>query len=122
MIAPFPLSTPPRAGSPWLGLCLFAVLAGAAIGLSACTTNPATGRQSFTGFMSSEEELKVGREEHPKIVREFGGALANPDVARYVSQVGERLGRSSELPDLNFTFTILNSDIVNAFALPGGYV
>jgi len=87
-----------------------------------CSTNPATGRSSFTGFMSSDEEKKVGSDEHPKILREFGGEYPDPKVRQYVQQLGERLAKNSEMADLKFTFTVLNSDIVNAFALPGGYV
>jgi predicted Zn-dependent protease len=109
-------------------LCRFSYLAvglalvGAGLALAGCTTNPATGRTSFTAFMSKDKEVEVGREEHPKIVKEFGGEYPDPKIRQYVQQLGERLARNSELPDLKFTFTVLNSDIVNAFALPGGYV
>ncbi len=92
------------------------------LSLAGCAPNPATGRESFTGFMSTAEEARVGREQHPKVMREFGGEYADPALQRYVSQVGDALARHTELPDLKFTFTVLNSDIVNAFALPGGYV
>jgi predicted Zn-dependent protease len=95
---------------------------GLSLGLGACSTNPATGGLSFTGFMSSQEELRVGREQHPRIIQEFGGEYADPAVKRYIDEIGQRLARTSELPDLKFTFTVLNSDIVNAFALPGGFV
>ena len=37
--------------------------------------NPATGKQSFTGLMSEQQELKVGKEEHPKILSQFGWCL-----------------------------------------------
>ncbi len=90
--------------------------------LAACTVNPATGEQSFTGFMPESEEIRVGAQEHPKILREFGGAYDNPALADYARHVGERLARVSETPNLRYTFTILNDDKVNAFALPGGYV
>lgn len=92
------------------------------LGLGACEANPATGRQSFTAFMSPQEEIRVGREEHPKIVREFGGEIDDAKLKAYVSAIGQRLAKTSEMPDLQFTFTVLNSDITNAFALPGGYV
>ena len=52
------------------------MLAGLALGgatLSGCTTNPATGEQSFTAFMSPSEERAVGAKEHPKLVKAFGG-------------------------------------------------
>jgi predicted Zn-dependent protease len=90
--------------------------------LQGCAVNPATGQQSFTGFMSPQDELKVGREQHPEILKQFGGAYNNAVLAAYVQQVGLSLARQSELPDLAFTFTVLNSPVVNAFALPGGYI
>jgi predicted Zn-dependent protease len=103
-----------------------ALAAGAAMALlwqTGCTTvNPATGQQSFTAFMSPEEELKVGREEHPKILEQFGGAYNHDGLAAYVDRIGDTLKARSELPNLDFTFTVLDSEVVNAFALPGGYV
>jgi predicted Zn-dependent protease len=90
--------------------------------LGSCTTNPATGSQSFTAFMSPEKESEVGRDEHPKILKQYGGELDDPQLRAYVDSVGQRLAKQSDLPDLKFTFTVLNSDITNAFALPGGYV
>ena len=44
---------------------------------AACTTNPATGKQSFTAFMSREDELRIGADEHPKLIKEFGGAYTD---------------------------------------------
>jgi predicted Zn-dependent protease len=101
---------------------LIVALVAGGMAASGCTTNPATGRSSFTAFMSPEKEREVGAEEHPKIIKEFGGEYPDPKIRHYVQQLGERLARSSELSDLKFTFTVLNSDLVNAFALPGGYV
>ena len=90
--------------------------------LTACSVNPATGERDFTAFMSPEQELQVGQEEHPKIIAQFGGVYEDPKVTAYVDRVGQRLARVSEMPNLKFTFTVLDDDIVNAFALPGGYV
>ena len=90
--------------------------------VAACSTNQATGRSSFTAFMSPEEELQVGAQEHPKILQSYGGAYRNAGLEAYVNDVGQRLAQVSELPNLQFTFTVLDDDIVNAFALPGGYV
>jgi predicted Zn-dependent protease len=100
------------------------VLAGLTVAAttSGCSTNPATGRSSFTGLMSPTKELEVGQDEHPKILQEFGGEYPDAKVRAYVQQLGERLAQKSEASQLKFTFTVLNSDVVNAFALPGGYV
>lgn len=101
---------------------LVAGLAGV-IAAAGCTTNPATGAQDFTPFMTPSEEVAFGRQEHPKIVKAHGGVYdEQPSLNAYVTEVGRRLQRVSELPDLPFAFTLLDSDTVNAFAVPGGYV
>ena len=98
------------------------VLALVLLALAGCTTNPATGDSAFTLFMSPSDEARVGAQEHPKILARFGGAYDDPRVGGYVAEIGGRLVANSEMPGLPFTFTVLNSPEVNAFALPGGYV
>ncbi|MEQ8247123.1 MAG: M48 family metalloprotease [Alphaproteobacteria bacterium] len=87
-----------------------------------CSTNPATGESVFTLFMQPADEVRVGAQEHPKILERFGGVYDNSDVGGYVAEIGGRLVANSEMPSFPFTFTVLNSPDVNAFALPGGYV
>lgn len=90
--------------------------------LSGCAKNPATGGTAFTGGLSQSQEIQMGRENHPKIIKEFGGEYGTPALKRYVDGIGQLLAKTSERPGLKFTFTVLNSDIINAFATPGGYV
>ena len=90
--------------------------------LGACSTNPATGERSFTAFMSPEEEARIGADEHPKVLAQFGGVYDEGGIGTYVSKLGDKLLEVSETPDAPFRFTVLDSDVVNAFALPGGYV
>ncbi len=92
------------------------------LALGACTVNPATGKQSFTGFMSRADEMEVGRREHPKILKEYGGRYDDRRIDAYVRDIGLGLVRVSEVAGLPYTFTVLNDDKVNAFALPGGYI
>ncbi len=74
-------------------------------------------------FMASpEQEQRIGAAEHPKILAEFGGAYDDPELAAYVTSIGQFLALTSEASATAFTFTVLNSPVVNAFALPGGYV
>lgn len=89
--------------------------------LGSCSTTPA-GSTAFTPFMSTSQERSIGESEHPKLLAEFGGAYADDKVAGYVAAVGGRVLQNSETPDAPFTFTLLDSSVVNAFALPGGYV
>ncbi|MBM09364.1 MAG: peptidase M48 [Magnetovibrio sp.] len=90
--------------------------------LSGCSTNPATGDQSFTAFMSAEDEVRVGAQEHPKMLKEFGGRYQAQPLKAYVRYVGKKLAAVSELPNLPWRFVVLNDPQVNAFALPGGYI
>jgi predicted Zn-dependent protease len=69
--------------------------------------------------LDREEEARLGREQHPKVLAQFGGAYEDPKVQAYVESVGNRVKEVTELKDEEFTFTVLDSDVVNAFALPG---
>lgn len=93
----------------------------AALVLSACATNPVTGESDFV-LMSEDREIELGREAHPDIVQRFGGAYEDAELQRYVERVGERLAAHSHRSDLVYRFTLLDSQEVNAFALPGGYI
>jgi predicted Zn-dependent protease len=105
----------------WRSLYL-ALLAVVVVAEGGCTTNPATGESSFTGLMSESQEQSIGRENHPKILQEFGGAYPDQQVQSYITSLGTLLARASDRPDQHFTFTVLDSPIVNAFAVPGGYI
>ncbi len=95
-------------------------MAAAGLGaLAACSVNPATGRYNFG---SIQDDVATGRSQHPEVLRAFGGAYDNPKLARYVTEIGNDLVTYTEAPTLTFTFTILNTPTVNAFAIPGGYV
>lgn len=87
-----------------------------------CGTNPATGEQQFTPFMTQQQEKSVGAEEHPKILERYGGVYEDEALGAYVASIGGRLAANSEMASTQFRFTLLNSPEVNAFALPGGYV
>jgi non-ribosomal peptide synthetase component F len=63
----------------WRSLYL-ALLAMVVVAESGCSTNPATGESSFTRLLSESGEQEIGRENHPKILAEFGGAYQHQDV------------------------------------------
>ena len=101
--------------------CGLAACTGLTLGLGGCAVNPATGKQDFL-LTGAEDEKQLGMQEHPKILQQFGGVYDDPAAGGYVATIGGRLAAASETPNLGFTFTLLNSPIVNAFALPGGFV
>lgn len=101
------------------GLLLFVL---AALGLGACGINPATGDRMITFGTTLEDERRTGAEQHPIIVKQFGGVYGDQRLSRYVQAIGTNLARASELPNIGWRFTVLNSEKINAFALPGGFV
>ena len=58
--------------------------------------------------------------QHPQLIAQFGGAITGP-IATYVSTVGAKVATAAGLKD-QCTFTVINSDVVNAFAVPGCYI
>jgi len=100
---------------------LVAALVGALFAVvAACAVNPVSGRHQVA-LLSAEQEVDLGAREHPGILRQYG-ELQAPTVQRYVARVGRQLAARSHRPELTYHFTVLDSPILNAFALPGGYV
>lgn len=91
--------------------------------LAGCTTNPATGRTQFNA-LSKEQEIALGEEAKGQLTDEYGGRVKDPQLQAYVTEVGQRLlaGIEPEYRDLPWEFILLDSDVINAFALPGGKV
>ena len=100
---------------PSTGICLAAVLV-----MTACATNPVTGKRELN-FMSEAQEVQLGQQSDPEIRGEMG-EYPNPALQQYVRDVGMRLAKASERPDLQWHFAVVDVPAVNAFALPGGYV
>jgi len=99
---------------------LFGAFASLAVTLAGCASNPVTGGQDVV-LMSESQEIEIGRQSHPKILQQYG-RYDDEELQAYVSGIGQRIAAVSHRPKLQYTFTVLDSDEVNAFALPGGYV
>src|SRR5688500_4683355 len=89
--------------------------------LAACSTNPATGKRMFN-IVSESQEIAIGQQSHQEIIKQFGIYDEKPELNRLVDRLGHELAAKSERPNLPWTFTLLDSPIVNAMALPGGYI
>lgn len=89
--------------------------------LVACSVNPATGQRQFN-MMSEEQEVSIGGDAAPQFLETYGGEIPSPEIRNYVSQIGQRLAAESERPDLPWEFHVVDSAVINAFALPGGKV
>jgi predicted Zn-dependent protease len=88
-----------------------------------CKYNPATGRSQLL-LMSSDDAIALGAESKPALIQEYGGEVESAQLRSYVSLVGHSLASLTEAdyPELPWEFTVLDSDVINAFALPGGKV
>jgi predicted Zn-dependent protease len=88
--------------------------------LTGCATNPVTGSNDFV-LMSEEQEISLGRKYNDEILKEMP-AYHDPVLDEMVQRVGSKLAGFSHRPGIDYTFTIIDSSTVNAFALPGGYI
>ena len=84
----------------------------------ACATNPVTGRREFS-FMSEAQEIAIALESDP-LIKEQMGIYNDPDLQSYVAEIGQRMAKISERPQLPWRFTVVDVPAVNAFAVPGG--
>jgi predicted Zn-dependent protease len=88
--------------------------------LTACATNPVTGKKEFM-LLSEKQEIAMGQQSDPEIIQYFG-IYEDDKLQKFIQRTGERMARVSHRPDLNYEFKIVDSPVVNAFAVPGGYV
>src|SRR5688572_394992 len=72
--------------------------------------------------ISEEKEIQIGRESHGQFERQFGGKYPDTQLQQYVQGVGMEMARYAGRPRLPWSFAVLNSKQVNAFAVPGGWV
>lgn len=98
-----------------------ALLIGAMAAVVGCTTD-----SGAPIFVSEQQEVAVGKQVHQDILAEYGGACVEPTcpaaLQQYVNQIGQTLVAQSTRSSLKFTFTILHTDQINAFAAPGGFL
>ncbi|HEX9801504.1 MAG TPA: M48 family metalloprotease [Thermoanaerobaculia bacterium] len=85
-----------------------------------CSANPATGRRQLNLY-SEVEEIEIGRTADREILGQLG-VVDDPELQGWVSEIGLRLAARSERPGLPWSFKVVDDPVVNAFALPGGFV
>ncbi len=85
-----------------------------------CARNPVTGKRQLV-LMSEEQEIAMGKEADPQIIAQFG-LYDNKELQNFISEKGKAMAAISHRNNINYEFRILDSDVLNAFAVPGGYV
>jgi predicted Zn-dependent protease len=96
------------------------VLVSVLILLHSCAKNPVTGRQDFM-LMSEGQEIALGQQSDPEI-KAYMGIYEDPALQKFINEKGQQMAAVSHRKDLKYEFKIVDSPVVNAFAVPGGYV
>ena len=86
----------------------------------ACAVNPVTGKRELS-LISEGQEIEMGKQTDAEVVAQFG-LYDDPALADYVSKLGLSLAAKTQRPGLPYRFAVLDSPVVNAFAVPGGSV
>lgn len=85
-----------------------------------CAVNPVTGRQELM-LLSEEDEIRLGRETDTEIIKQYG-LYEDSRLSEYLNEICHRIARVSHRPQLNYQLKIIDASVVNAFAVPGGYL
>ena len=85
-----------------------------------CAKNPVTGKKDLM-LLSESQEVAMGQEADPDIVRYFG-LYDDKQLQQFIKEKGQKMVGVSHRKNLKYEFKIVDSPVVNAFAVPGGYV
>lgn len=86
----------------------------------ACSVNPVSGKKEVS-IMSEAKEIALGQSADPQIVAAYG-LYPDDKIQKFINEKGQQMAKVSHRSHLDYEFKILDSEVVNAFALPGGFV
>lgn len=88
--------------------------------IAGCATNPVT-KKNELAFVSEQQEISIGTQQYQPSQQQAGGKfMLDPALTAYVNEVGRKLVKVSDRPNLPFEFVVINDSVPNAWALPGG--
>jgi predicted Zn-dependent protease len=88
--------------------------------IASCAINPVTGQRELM-LLDEQEEIELGRQVNIQVVQEFG-IYDDPELSTYVNDFCQKLAKISHRPNLPYDCKVMDSPVVNAFAVPGGYI
>ena len=97
-----------------------ALFAAAVLFVISCAVNPVTGKKQIM-LMSEAQEVALGAEYDPQVISTFG-EYKNDGMLAFLQEKSNEMGKISHRPNLQYHIKILDSHVVNAFAVPGGYI
>lgn len=90
------------------------------LSISSCAVNPVTGKKQVV-LMSEAQEIGMGQQADPEITA-FFGVYEDPEIQKFITEKGLEMAAVSHRPKLDYNFKVVDSPVINAFAVPGGYV
>lgn len=96
------------------------LLFAAIVMIASCAVNPVTGKKQLM-LMSEQQEIAMGLQYDPQVISTFG-EYKDDDLLAFIQEKENEMGKISHRPNIEFHVRILDSPVVNAFAIPGGYV
>ena len=88
--------------------------------LAACVRNPVTGKKQLS-LVSEAQEIQMGKAYDPQVVAQYG-VYDDAELQAFINEKGQAMAAVSHRPNLNYEFKVVDSPVVNAFAVPGGYI
>jgi predicted Zn-dependent protease len=88
--------------------------------IMSCAVNPVTGKSELM-LLSEADEIKLGQQTDGQIVQIYG-IYDSEKLHEYINDLGQKMVKISHRPHLKFEFRVMDSPVINAFAVPGGYV
>jgi predicted Zn-dependent protease len=85
-----------------------------------CAINPVTGKKEFM-LVSEQDEISLGKQADQEVGQTYG-FYENPALSEYVNRVGQSISKNTQRPNNEYHFKVLDTPVINAFAVPGGYV
>jgi predicted Zn-dependent protease len=87
---------------------------------NSCARNPVTGKREFM-LLSEGDEIKMGKQTDEQVIQMYG-IYEDEKLKSYVDALGQKMAKISHRSHLNYEFKVMDSPVINAFAVPGGYV
>ncbi len=90
------------------------------LAMASCAVNPVTQKKEVMLF-SDQDEIEMGRSGHDAVLIQFGD-YDDQSLQSYIDQVGQRIALVSHRSNIPHHYMVVDSPVLNAFALPGGYI
>ena len=99
---------------------IFIIFSTIFVWIISCAVNPVTGKKELM-LISEAQETALGKQTDGQIVETYG-IYKNPQLANYIDNLGQRMAKLTHRPNLDYSFKVLDSPVINAFAVPGGFI